>query len=80
MLTGEQIRAARGLLRWEQKDLAKASGVSEPTVIRLEKMKGRVSGQIGTIQAIKDAFEAAGIEFIVENGGGVGLRFKDRAG
>ena len=76
MLTGEQIRAARAMLRWEQKDLVKASGVSEPTIVRLEKMHGMVSGQIATIQAIKVALEAAGIEFIPENGGGPGLRLK----
>lgn len=77
MLTGEQIKAARGLLRWEQKDLAGASGVSEQTIIRMEKMTGLVSGQISTIQALKSAFEDAGIVFIPENGGGAGLRFRE---
>ncbi len=76
MLTGEQIRAARALLRWEQKDLAQASGVSEQTVIRLEKMVGQVSGQIGTVQAIKDALETGGVAFIPENGGGPGVRLR----
>ena len=77
MLTGEQIRAARALLRWEQKDLAQASGVSEQTIIRLEKMIGQVSGQIGTVQAIKDALEAGGVDFIPENGGGPGVRLRE---
>ena len=76
MLTGEQIRAARALLRWEQKDLAQTSGVSEQTVIRLEKMVGQVSGQIGTVQAIKDALETGGVDFIPENGGGPGVRLR----
>ena len=76
MLTGEQIRGARAMLRWEQKDLVRASGVSEPTIVRLEKMHGMVSGQVATIQAIKAAFESAGVEFISENGGGPGLRLK----
>lgn len=76
MLTGEQIRGARAMLRWEQKDLAQASGVSEQTVIRLEKMTGQVTGQISTIQSIKDAFETAGIKFIPENGGGPGVRLR----
>ena len=76
MLTGEQIRAARALLRWEQKDLAQASSVSEQTIIRLEKMVGQVSGQIGTIQAIKDALETGGVEFIPENGAGPGVRLR----
>ncbi|MCG8597975.1 MAG: helix-turn-helix domain-containing protein [Kiloniellales bacterium] len=77
MLTGEQIRAARALLRWEQKDLAQASGVSEQTIIRLEKMVGQVSGQIGTVQAIKDALETGGVDFIPENGGGPGVRLRN---
>ena len=77
MLTGEQIRAARALLRWEQKDLAQASGVSEQTIIRLEKMVGQVSGQIGTVQAIKDALETGGVDFIPENGGGPGVRLRE---
>ena len=77
MLTGEQIRAARALLRWEQKDLAQASGVSEQTIIRLEKMIGQVSGQIGTVQAIKDALETGGVDFIPENGGGPGVRLRN---
>lgn len=77
MLTGEQIRAARALLRWEQKDLAEKSGVSEQTIIRLEKMVGQVSGQISTVQAIRNAFETAGVEFIDANGGGPGVRLRD---
>ena len=76
MLTGEQLRAARAILRIEQKDLAIAADVSVETIKRLEKMRGKVSGNIGTIDAIKSALEAAGVEFIPENGGGAGVRLR----
>ena len=78
MLTGEQIRAARALLRWEQERLARAADISVPTIKRLEKMAGTVSGQLRTIQAIKAALEAAGVVFIQENGGGAGVRLAKR--
>ena len=76
MLTGEQIRAGRALLRWEQRQLAEAAAVSDQTIKRLEKMRGQVSGQLGTIQRIKDAMENAGIEFIPRDNGGPGVRLR----
>jgi predicted transcriptional regulator len=76
MLTSEQIRAARMLLRWEQKDLAKASGVSLPSIKRLETQPGELGAQVRTIEAIQNAFETAGIQFIPENGSGAGVRLK----
>lgn len=74
MLTGEQIRGARAMLRMEQAELAKAAGISTPTIIRLEGMKGTVSANMRTVQAIKSALVAAGVEFIDQNGGGPGVR------
>lgn len=71
-LTSEQIRAARALLRWGQSDLAEESGVSLPTIKRLEGVRGVVSANRVTILAISRALEAAGIEFIAENGPSVG--------
>jgi predicted transcriptional regulator len=79
MLTSEQIRAARMLLRWEQKDLASESGVSLPSIKRLETQPGVLSAHQRTIDAIKEALETAGVEFIPENGGGAGVRMKKRA-
>ena len=76
MLTAEQIRAGRALIRWGQGKLASESGVSVETVKRLEGMEGQVSGQVGTIQAIKEALETAGIQFIDKNGGGPGVRLR----
>lgn len=74
MLTGEQIRAARALLRWDQKQLAAAAGISVPTVKRLERIVGRVSAYSGTVEAIEQALEAAGIDIIDGDGPGVRLR------
>lgn len=77
-ITSEQMRAARGLLRWNQTDLADAAGVSLPTVKRLEAQSGVLTGYNMTAAAIRRAFEDAGVEFIGENGGGVGVRFRER--
>jgi transcriptional regulator with XRE-family HTH domain len=71
----EQLRAARGLLGWSQAELAERAGLSLPTVKRLEGGFGpRVSDEArGRLRA---AIEAAGVEFIEENGGGRGVRFR----
>lgn len=78
-VTSEQVRAARALLRWEQKNLAVASGVSLPTIKRLEAKPGVMSAQGNTIRSLQRALEAAGIEFIAENGGGPGVRIRKTA-
>ena len=77
MVAVEQLRAARGLLGWSQSELAARAGLSLPTVKRLEAGFGpRVSNEArGKMQ---QAIEAAGIEFIDENGGGSGVRFKTK--
>jgi transcriptional regulator with XRE-family HTH domain len=77
-ITSEQIRAARALLRWEQRDLAAASGVSLPSVKRLEIQPGVLAAQERTIKELRRAIEKAGIEFIAENGGGAGVRLRKR--
>ncbi|MCX7313911.1 MAG: transcriptional regulator [Alphaproteobacteria bacterium] len=73
-LTSELIRAARALLRWEQRDLAEASAVSLPTIKRLESKPGVLGAHHSTVAALHRALENAGIKFIEENGGGPGLR------
>lgn len=73
-VTAEQLRAARGLLRIGQQELAEMSGVSNPTIRRLEAMDGELSGHTSTIRALQAALEAAGVQFIPENGGGAGVR------
>ena len=76
LLSSELIRAGRALLRWEQRDLADASAVSLPTVKRLESQPGIMSAHMSTVTALRKALEAAGIEFIEENGGGPGVRLR----
>lgn len=75
---GEQIRAARSLLGWRVADLAGASGVSVPTIQRMDATKGEVSGRHETVNAIKRALEAQGVQFLedgqVAAGPGVALR------
>jgi DNA-binding XRE family transcriptional regulator len=71
-----QVKAARALLAWSQHDLAKEAGVSYPTIARLETRDGPLGGRPKAAKAIRAALEAAGVEFIAENGGGPGVRLK----
>lgn len=72
----EQIKAARALLRWSQIDLASKSGISIPTIKRLEAAFGEIGGRDETANAIRTALEFAGVDFIAENGGGAGVRLR----
>lgn len=71
-MTGEQIRAARALLRIDQVDLASQTGLSLETIKRLERIRGRVDANSRTLAAIAEAFERLGVQ--LETGGGVGVR------
>jgi transcriptional regulator with XRE-family HTH domain len=75
-----QIKAARSLLGWSQDDLAEHSGVSKPTIGRLESIDSNepIGGRPETGAALVGALEKAGVEFIAENGGGAGVRLKKR--
>jgi len=75
-VTSELIRAARALLRWDQRQLAEASSVSLPTIKRLESRPGILVAHAPTTAALVRALESAGVEFIDENGGGAGVRMK----
>jgi transcriptional regulator with XRE-family HTH domain len=77
--TVRQIKAARALLAWEQKDLAKASGLGLATVQRMEKM-GLERSTVANAQKLLSAFEAAGIEFTTADNGGVGVRLHRNEG
>ena len=76
MITPAQSRAARGLLGWNQQDLANEAGVGIVTVHQLE--AGTSQPRRATLDVIKRAFERAGVEFIDENGGGAGVRLRRR--
>ena len=74
ILTSELIRAARSLLRWEQRSLADASSVSLPTIKRLESRPGILAAHGSTVAALKRALEGAGVEFTNGDQPGVRLR------
>ena len=64
MIISEQIRAARQLLRITADDLANLSGVGVATIRRYELMTGVPSGNARSVEAIQQALEARGVEFI----------------
>jgi hypothetical protein len=73
-ITSELIRAARALLRWEQRHLSEASSVSLPTIKRLEAKRGILAAHHSTVAALKRALESAGVEFT--NGASPGVRLR----
>lgn len=82
MLTAAQLKAARALVGMEQRALAEASGVSLPTIQRMEASNGTVRGVIDSLTKVMAALEAAGVEFINDgassSGGGRGVRLRKR--
>ena len=79
MITSSQIRAARGLLNWSRKELAEHSGISFASMMRLESFDGVPASNFKTLEAIKNTFEAAGIEFIGTPDNGAGIRWKSKS-
>ncbi len=81
MITASQMRAARALLGIDQRQLAKLSGVSLPTIQRMEASDGNVRGVVGSLTKIVDAIEAAGVELIgneqISQARGRGVRLKE---
>jgi transcriptional regulator with XRE-family HTH domain len=77
MTTIRQVKAARALLGWSQIDLAEKSGVSIPTIERLEGADGAIGGRPETAEKIIAAFERAHIEF--QNHGEPGVRLRKRS-
>lgn len=76
VLSSSQIRAARALLRWSAADLALASALGANTIRRAEVAEGATSLTAANELAVRRALEKAGVEFIDENGGGAGVRFR----
>lgn len=64
MLTTQQIRMARGALRWSAQRLSDEAGVALKTIQRIESLDGVPPSHTQTLQAIQQALEAAGVEFI----------------
>jgi transcriptional regulator with XRE-family HTH domain len=73
MISAAQIRAARHLLGLDQADIAKSTGLSLPTIKRVESDRD-VSVSPAAAQLVKRALEAAGVEFT--NGGQPGVRLR----
>jgi transcriptional regulator with XRE-family HTH domain len=76
-MTPQQCKAARALIEFTQQDLAKAARVGLQTLADFE--RGARQPYERTLADIQEALEDAGIEFILENGGGPGLRLKKKA-
>ena len=79
-LKSAQIRAARALVRWRAQDLARESSVGIATIRRAELTIEETSMTAANDLAIRRALEAAGVEFIDENGGGAGVRLRKPSG
>jgi hypothetical protein len=77
-LSSSQIRAARALLRWSAVDLARESALGLNTIKRAELAEDKTSLTAANDLALRRALEAAGVEFIEENGGGPGVRLRKR--
>ena len=77
MITGAQLRMARAALKIGVRDVAALANVSPATVTRIESDQ---PANTSTLLVIRTALETAGVEFIAENGGGVGVRLKKPAG
>jgi transcriptional regulator with XRE-family HTH domain len=82
MITAAQMKAARALLGLDQRDLAELSGLSLPTVQRMEASDGVVRGNVESLMKLVHALSAAGIELIgegaVSTDGGRGVRLARR--
>jgi transcriptional regulator with XRE-family HTH domain len=78
MISTEQIRAARALLRWTAQNLADASGIGVATIRRMELMDGVPSGQVRTIEALRVALEAAGVDFVGSPSDAPGVRLRGK--
>ncbi|PPD05845.1 MAG: transcriptional regulator [Hyphomicrobium sp.] len=74
MLSPSQCRAARGLIGHTQAQLAKRAGIGLSRLRNFE--TGRLAVPAEIVAKICAALEAAGVQFIAENGGGEGVRLK----
>jgi hypothetical protein len=77
-LISAQIRAARSLIRWTAEDLAAACALSVATIRRAELKEIKTALTTANDLAIRRALESGGVEFIDENGGGPGVRLRQR--
>ena len=80
MITAAQLRAGRALLGIDQRQLADLSGLSVPTIQRMEASETMVRGNVDSLVKLIAAFETAGIEMIDDGAAshamGRGVRLK----
>jgi len=76
MITSGQIRGARGLLRWSQKELAEKCGFSVRSINRIE--CDEADPKVSTLRTIQQVLEQAGIVFINETDGSEGIKITRR--
>ena len=80
MITAGQLRAARALLGLDQKALAERSGLSVPTIQRMEASEGVIRGNVDSLMKLIAALDSSGIVLLGDGvssaGGGRGLRLK----
>lgn len=74
MLVSEQVRMARGALRWSVAQLSEASGVSARTIARIEASDGVPRVNVTSIERLKVTFESQGVEFTGAPHEGPGIR------
>ena len=81
MITAAQLRASRALLGIDQRKLAELSGLSVPTIQRMEASDGVIRGNVDSLMKLVAALDGAGIALIgdaaVSTGGGRGVRLKE---
>jgi len=82
VITAAQLRAARALVGMDQRALAAASGLSLPTIQRMEASEGVIRGNVDSLMKLIAALNAAGVELINEGAvsekGGRGIRLRSR--
>ena len=80
MITAAQLRAARALLRIDQRELAQLCSLSLPTIQRMEASEGLIRGNVDSLVKLVEALSVAGVELIAEgatsSAGGRGVRLK----
>jgi ribosome-binding protein aMBF1 (putative translation factor) len=74
MITSAQCRAARALVDWSREELSENSKVSHRSIVDFE--RGAREPREVTKDALRRALEAAGVQFIPQNGGGPGVRLR----
>lgn len=77
MITGAQIKAARALLGWSQRELAARAVISETALLKLE--TASADTRTSTLTKVRVALEKAGVEFINRADGRIGVVVSGRS-